>query len=61
MNMITKIRKEKGWSKTRLGIESGIHPATIGKIEAGLVLLYPGWRKAISKALEVDEKELSKE
>ena len=58
MYRLTLEREKRGLSKTQLAIKVGIHPATLGRIEAGKVFPYPGWRRKLSETLGVPEDEL---
>lgn len=45
-------------SKQKLSLMTGISPSNIWHIETGRVFPYPGWRKRISRALNIPENEL---
>ena len=50
MLLMTKIRKEKGWSQSVLSRESGVHVSTISNIERGRLSPWPGQRSALARA-----------
>lgn len=61
--MITKnnlkiIRTQKGISQLELAIMTRISPSNLSHIENGKQYCYPGWRKRLAQALNVDEKTL---
>ena len=55
MLLMTKIRKEKGWSQSVLSRESGVHVSTISNIERGRLSPWPGQRTKLARALEWPE------
>lgn len=44
-------REKRGLSQLELSILSGIHTATISKLELGKLYPYPKWRKRLAEAL----------
>ena len=50
MLLMTKIRKEKGWSQSVLSRESGVHVSTISNIERGRLSPWPGQRVSLARA-----------
>ena len=58
MNRLAEIRKEKGLSQLKLTMATGIAPGDISRIENGLMVPYPGWRKRLARALGTVEAEL---
>ena len=55
--LITAI-ESKGISKYRLAKLTNIHPSGIYNALNGKIPFYPGWKKRISKALEIPEEDL---
>jgi len=53
-NNLKKFRKEKEWSQFELAKRSDIPQSRISQIENGKIEAYPGWRKRISVALDVE-------
>ena len=49
--VLTLLREEKGWSKNRLFLESGVSSSDICKVEKGIYLAYPPQREKLAKAL----------
>ena len=58
VNKLKEVRNERGFSQLRLAMLTGIAPGDISRIENGWLYPYAGWRKRLSKALSVTEKEL---
>lgn len=58
MNRLREVRKEKGLSQLKLAFMTGIAPSEISRIENGWLKPYPGWRKRLSRALDMPESEL---
>jgi len=58
MNLLKKVRAEKGLSQLDLAGKTGIAPGEISRIENDWIRPYPGWRKRLAKALGVSEKDL---
>jgi len=50
MLLMTKIRKEKGWSQSVLSHRSGVHVSTISNIERGRLSPWPGQRASLARA-----------
>lgn len=57
-NKLREIRKERGYSQTRLTQKTGISPSIISMIENGKLYAHPGWRKKFAQALETTEEAL---
>jgi DNA-binding transcriptional regulator YdaS (Cro superfamily) len=59
----TRLRDEieRAGGQHVLSLMSGIHSSLISRIVNGKVYAYPGWRRRIAAALEVDEAELFQE
>ena len=55
MLLMTKIRKEKGWSQSVLSHKSGVHVSTISNIERGRLSPWPGQRASLARAFEWPE------
>jgi len=53
--LMTKIRKQNGWSQSVLSHRSGVHVSTISNIERGRLNPWPGQRSNIARALEWPE------
>lgn len=58
MNNLKVIRTSKGLSQFSLAKIANITPADLSRIENNKIYVYPKWRKRISEALQVPEKEL---
>jgi len=58
LNRLREVRKEKGLSQLKLAFMTGIAPSEISRIENGWLKPYPGWRKRLSRALDMPESEL---
>jgi len=58
MNRIRETREKKGISQFELARRTGLHPSTISKVERGVWMPFPGWRRRIAEALEVGENEI---
>jgi transcriptional regulator with XRE-family HTH domain len=60
MNKLLKEeRLKRGWSQVALSIKTGgISPSDLSAIENGKKIPYPGWRRRIARALNMDEKTL---
>lgn len=58
MNNLKKIRKLKDLSQFDLAKLSNITPSDISRIENNKLYAHPGWRKRLSKALNVPEDEI---
>ena len=61
MLRLTKEREAKGWSRTQLGYEARIHPADIGKLEAGKIFPYESFKRKLEKIFLIPGDELFKE
>ena len=46
-------RERRGWSQAELARRTGIHPATISRLESGKLFAYSGWRRRLGRALQV--------
>jgi transcriptional regulator with XRE-family HTH domain len=53
--LMTKIRKQNGWSQSVLSHRSGVHVSTISNVERGRLSPWPGQRAKIALALEWPE------
>lgn len=59
--MLSKVKaviEERGISRNRLAMMSGITPSAIYNLFNGNVPLYPGWKRRIAEALDMDESDL---
>ena len=61
MFRLTQERENRGWSKTTLGYEARIHPATIGKLESGKIFPYPSFKRKLEKVFLIPGDDLFKE
>ena len=55
VNRVKKTRIKKGLSQFELSKGSNITQSNLSQIENGKIYPYPGWRKRIATALEVEE------
>jgi len=60
MNVLNlrRIRKARGLSLTQVTVKTGIDPASLSRIERGIIPCGPGWRHRIAEAFELPEEEL---
>lgn len=61
LNRLRSLREARGWSRAELARRAGMHPADVGRLEAGKAYLWPAWRRKLAAALglsESDAKEL---
>lgn len=58
MLRLTVVRMNRKLPQAALSRLTGIHSSDISKLETGKVPAYPGWRRAIAKALGLPEEEL---
>ena len=58
MNRVKEIRNKKDLTLLDLAKQTDIATSDISQIETEKKYPYPGWRKRLSKALEVSEAEL---
>ena len=58
MTKLRELRKQKGWSLTRLTAMTLIAPSDICQVELGQRTCFPSWRKRLARAFQVTEKEL---
>lgn len=54
MKMITMLRESKGWNRSELARQSGLHRSQITLFESGRMVPYPSQLEKIAKALEAD-------
>lgn len=54
-------RQRRGWSRCELARRAKMHPADVGKLEAGKIFPYPAWRRRLAEALGVPEEVLFEE
>ena len=57
-NKVKEFRLAKGFSGLELSRRAKIAPSTLHNIENFKTPVYPGWKKRLSEALQVDEQEL---
>lgn len=57
-NKLKEIREIRGLSQFELAKLADITPSDISRIENSKIFAYPGWRKRLANALEVEEKEI---
>jgi transcriptional regulator with XRE-family HTH domain len=55
---LRRIRKARGLSLTQVTVKTGIDPASLSRIERGIIPSGPGWRRRIAEAFELPEEEL---
>jgi len=55
---LRRARRRRGWSLTRLTVETGIATADLSAVERGMKPPFPSWRRRIARALELTEEEL---
>jgi transcriptional regulator with XRE-family HTH domain len=51
-------RVRRGWSLTRVTMQTGIASADLSALERGLRPAHPGWRRRLAKAFKLPEAEL---
>jgi len=55
---LERVMQERRISTRRLAIEAGIVPQSLYAALSGKVVFWPGWRKRVAEALDMDEAEL---
>lgn len=58
---LRRVMQERGISTRRLAIEAKIVPQSLYSALNGTSPFWPGWKKRVAEALEMDENELFKE
>lgn len=58
MNRLKEIRKSQGLTQLDLAIKTGILPNEISRLENDKTHAYPGWKRRICLALEVEEADI---
>ncbi len=58
MNLVKKIRQDRGLSQLKLSMLTGLPQPLISQIENGRIVPYEGWKKKLSKALKAAPGEL---
>lgn len=58
MNRVREFRKKKDLTQLDLAKITDIYPNDISQIETGYRKAFPGWRKRLADALEVEEEVL---
>ncbi len=61
MKRLTVEREKRGWTKTELAFRSKIHPADIGKLEAGKTYLWKPWAEKLEAVFQMSGDELLKD
>ena len=61
MFRITFEREKQNLTKAELSRRSGVSKSTLCRLEKGKIYPYPGWKKKLAKALEVDPEILFEE
>ena len=61
MLRLTKEREKRGWSRTQLGYEARIHPATIGKLESAKIFPYENYKRKLEKVFLIPGNKLFEE
>lgn len=51
MLLITRLRTERGLTRTKLGALAEVHPARVGQVENGRVIPYAGELGRLARAL----------
>jgi transcriptional regulator with XRE-family HTH domain len=46
-------RKQRGWSQMDVCMKTGIHPATLSRLERQQMPAYPGWRQRLAEAFGI--------
>lgn len=54
MKMITVLREAKGWTRSELARQSGLHRSQITLFESGRMIPYPSQLDKLATALEAD-------
>lgn len=57
MRLLTVYRERRGWSKAELARRAELNASTVGQIEAGRLVPYPGQVRKLAEALELTESE----
>lgn len=52
MLVLTKKRKDLGWSQSELSRRAGMHVSSMCAIERGRLIAWPGQRRSIAEALD---------
>lgn len=58
MTMLRKIRQSRGLTAWDLAKRTGLHAATVSRIELARTVAYPGWRSKICGVLDVAEEQV---
>lgn len=58
LTRLTVERERRGWSRSELARRAGMHPADVGRLEAGKAYLWPAWRRRLSQAFGLPEEVL---
>lgn len=56
---LRNLREARDWTRAELARRAGMHPATVGQIEAGRVAPYPVQVAKLARALGVDLERLT--
>lgn len=51
-------RKRRGWSQMEVCLKTGIHPATLSRLERQQMAVYPGWKQRLAEAFGIPGDEL---
>lgn len=57
-NRLRAVREAQGVSQLELAARSRVSPSAISNIETGKIFAYPGWRRRLAEALQVEEGEI---
>lgn len=58
MSRLREERLRRGWSQTKVTMQTGISTTDVGLLERGLRPAYPAWRRKLSALYGIPEEEL---
>ena len=58
MNIVKKIREEKGMSQTELARRTHIHPSNLSAVERGRLVAWPKAKRSLARVLRISISEL---
>lgn len=53
MKVLQTLRESRGWSRSELARRAHMHPVTVGVIESGRLVPYPGQLAKLARALSL--------
>lgn len=59
--VLRKERLRRGWSQTYVSVQTGVHPATLSRLERGQVPPWPAYRRKLAELFDMDADELFQE